>query len=193
MPFPDDCIDADIDQQYKQGEQVLNVLCQACRIDQRGKIVFDKPAFAAGADGLVAKPVFKRGQRADPAKQFDQDAPGNAGEVQPCKPGTAQYQQAANHNKEDESGMQDKDQVGKRVDNQRTSFFPSGENRDTRQAARVKTAGPGSIPGRSSISSPVRGCFAASPPVNRPMLKSMTQGADARYKATGNRPSDDAL
>jgi|GEM_PF-4733256 len=115
---PDDCVDAGIDQQNKQGKQVLDAGRQSGRVDQWCKIVFDKACLTAVGNGRVAQLVLKRRQWADPAKQFDQDAPCNTGEMQPCKPVQAQYQQAAGDNKQDKRGMQNKDQVGQEVDGQ---------------------------------------------------------------------------
>ena len=113
--LPENAIDTDIDQQNKQGKQVLNIRCQAGRVDQRCKIVFDEARFIHAAARPVAKPVFKRGQRAYPAGQFNQDAPGNTGQMQPGKPVQAQHQQAAGDNEQDECGMQDKNQVSKQM------------------------------------------------------------------------------
>jgi hypothetical protein len=59
--FPDYCVDAGIDQQNKQGKQVLNAGRQSGRIDQRCKIVFDKACFIRKGSGLVAQLVLKRG------------------------------------------------------------------------------------------------------------------------------------
>ena len=104
--FPDDCVDDEIDQQNQQGEQVLYTWCQARRINQRCKVVFDKSCFSVVATGLMSQLVLKRCQWTDPAKQLDQDAPCNTGEMQPCKPVKLQYQQAASDNKQDKRGMQ---------------------------------------------------------------------------------------
>ena len=59
----------------------------------------------------MSQPVLKRCQWTDQAKQLDQDAPCNTGEMQPCKPVKLQYQQAASDNKQDKRGMQNKNQV----------------------------------------------------------------------------------
>lgn len=115
VSFPDDGIDSAIDQQDKQGKQVLNIRCQTGRVDQRFKIVLDEARFIHAAARRVAKPVFKRGQRANPAGQFNQDAPGHTGEMQPGKPGPAQHQQAAGDNEQDERGMQDENQVSQQM------------------------------------------------------------------------------
>ena len=80
-PLPDYCINTCIQQQNKQGKQVLNTLCQACRVDHWRQVVFDKSGFTAAGYASVAKLVFKRGQWAGPAKQFNQDSPCHAGEV----------------------------------------------------------------------------------------------------------------
>lgn len=110
--FPDDSIDSGIDQQNKQGERVLDIFCQAGGVDQGCKVVLDKPCFPIKAGIPVAEPVFKRRQWTDPAKQFNQDAPRSAGQMQPRQPVKAQYQQAARHDKYDKRGVQDKDKVG---------------------------------------------------------------------------------
>jgi len=73
--------------------------------------VFDEACFTRVGGGFAAQLVLKRCQWTDPAKQFDQDAPYNTGEMQPCKPVKLQYQQAASDNKQDKRGMQDKNQV----------------------------------------------------------------------------------
>ena len=91
--FPDYCINYYIDQQNKQGEQVLNILCQACGVDQRRKVVFDKSAFSGAGYDIVAKLILERGQWAGPAKYLDQDSPCHTREVQPCEPVKPQYQQ----------------------------------------------------------------------------------------------------
>ena len=68
--------------------------------------------------GHVAQPVLERCQWTDPAKQLDQDAPCNTGEMQPGKPVKLQNQQATSDNKQDKCGMQEKDQVCQEIDNQ---------------------------------------------------------------------------
>ena len=76
----------------------------------------------------MAKLVLERGQWAGPAKQLDQDSPCNTGEVQPCEPVKAQYQQAASDNKQDKRGMQDKDQVSQEIDGQSALLCLPNEN-----------------------------------------------------------------
>ena len=94
--------------------------------------MFDEPRFIAVSSGLIAQQVFKRCQWADPSEQFNQDAPCNAGEMQPCKPVKRQYQQAARDNKQDKRGMQEKDQVCQEIDNQLSLLCPPSENLSTR-------------------------------------------------------------
>ena len=76
----------------------------------------------------MAQLVLKRGQWTDPAEQFNQDAPCNAGEMQPCQLVKAQYQQATGNNKQDKRGMQGKDQVGQEIDGQSSSLCLPNEN-----------------------------------------------------------------
>jgi len=130
--FPDYCVYNEIDQQHHQSEQVLNAGCQACRIDQWCKIVFDKACFSVVASGWMAQPVLQRCQWTDPAKQFDQDAPCNTGEMQPRKPVKLQYQQATSDNKQDKRGMQEKNQVCQIIDGQPSLFFLPSENLSAR-------------------------------------------------------------
>ena len=130
--FPDYCVYNDIDQQHQQGEQVLNAGCQTCRIDQRCKIVFDKACFSVVASGWMSQPILQRCQWTDPAKQFDQDAPCNTGEMQPRKLVKLQYQQAASDNKQDKRGMQEQDQVCQIIDNQPSLLCAPSENLSTR-------------------------------------------------------------
>ena len=80
----------------------------------------------------MAQLVLKRRQWTDPAKQFDQDAPCSTGEMQPCNPVKAQYQQAASDNKQDKRGMQDKDQVSQEIDGQSSLLCLPSENLSTR-------------------------------------------------------------
>jgi hypothetical protein len=126
--FPGYSIDNEINQQHKQCEQVLNSGCQSCRIDQWCKIVFDEPCFSGVASGSMAQLVLKRCQWTDPAKQFDQDAPCNTGEMQPCKPVKAQYQQATSDNKQDKRPMQEKNQVCQEIDSQLSLLCLPSEN-----------------------------------------------------------------
>ena len=130
--FPDDCVYNEIDQQHQQGKQVLNAGCQARRVNQRCKVVFDEACFTRVGGGFAAQLVLERCQWTDPAKQFDQDAPCNTGEMQPCKSVKLQYQQATSDNKQDKRGMQEKDQVCQVIDGQPSLFFLPSENLSTR-------------------------------------------------------------
>lgn len=86
----------------------------------------------SGGAGHVAQLVLKRCQWTDPSKQFDQDAPCNTGEMQPCKLVKLQYQQATCDYKQDKSGMQEQDQVCQIIDGQPSLFFLPSENLSTR-------------------------------------------------------------
>ena len=80
--------------------------------------MFDESFVTGVGAGHLAQLVLERCQWADPAKQFDQDAPCNTGEMQPCKPVKAKYQQATSDNKQDKRGMQENNQICQEIDNQ---------------------------------------------------------------------------
>ena len=92
-------------------EDQLHVVIKAGRIQDGHKIVFDEATLVSGLPRSPPELLFPRGERTQPALEFQQRTPYNRGQVQEYKPAPFQYQQATGHHKTHKAEMEYQQQV----------------------------------------------------------------------------------
>ena len=98
--------------QYQAAQEEREPAREGLGVEQRQEVVLDEAAGVAGLARALAEPVLERGERADPARELDERAPGRAGQVGERHAAPAERQEAPQHDERHEGEMQHDDGVG---------------------------------------------------------------------------------
>jgi len=105
-------VDADVDDDDEAGQHPGRRGRQRGRVEHRNDVVLDEAASVSRLSAATPELVFERSQRAYPLRDLDGRSVDGAGQVDPCRPGPAQGEQAAEQHEDDERGVDDDDGIG---------------------------------------------------------------------------------
>ncbi len=99
----------------KQAKDKLDVACQSGGIQHRQEVVLDESSGIATFTGLATKGVLQRGERTDPAGEFDGCTPYRGRYMQKRDLRPSQHQESACDHEHDESEVKSDNDVGEDV------------------------------------------------------------------------------
>src|SRR5262245_39252070 len=126
QPAPNDApVNDAVDHQSERSEPELRRSCQVFGIQNRQHVLADEITRVRSQTGALAQGIFKRRQRTDPARVFDQNSPCGGRKMQPHQPRPADDEKAAEHDECNKQKVDENDGSGGDAED-RQRHKPSG-------------------------------------------------------------------
>jgi hypothetical protein len=111
VPTPHEQVGDRIDPEDEATQQPLDLARQRRWVEYRHDVLVNEGRGVARGSALLAKPVFERRQRANPASELDPRTPDDGWKVHPRKPRPANDEQPPNDDEQHERKVEDDDGV----------------------------------------------------------------------------------
>jgi hypothetical protein len=105
-------VDAEVQTQYQEAQQYLDVSGESGGIQDRQDVVLDKSTLIRRGAGLSSKGIFQRRQRTNPPGKLDPRAPKCGGYMEVRNPGPAEYEESTKYDEHHEEKVNCDDEIG---------------------------------------------------------------------------------